>query len=259
MAKLVSYEKENGIAHVTINNPPLNVLGQKVQKELKEVVTKLETDDEVVCVVLTTFGDKAFIAGADVKEFPSMIGNPKMREDVMDMHDMLNKLDDLAKPTIVVLDGLTLGGGCELALAFDIRIAEEHAQVGFPEVNLGIFPGAGGTQRLPRLVGSSKAKEIMYTGEPISAAEAARIGLVNNVVSRGKGLETAMELAGKIASKSLPSLSRVKKAVDEGLEKDLREGVELEADLFEEVFQTDDVQEGVEAFLKKRKPNFSHK
>lgn len=163
MAKLVSYEKENGIAHVTINNPPLNVLGQKVQKELKEVVTKLETDDEVVCVVLTTFGDKAFIAGADIKEFPSMIGNPKMREDVMDMHDMLNKLDDLAKPTIVVLDGLTLGGGCELALAFDIRIAEEHAQVGFPEVNLGIFPGAGGTQRLPRLVGSSKAKEIMYT------------------------------------------------------------------------------------------------
>jgi len=259
MAALVSHEKENGIALVTIDNPPMNVVSQQVQRELKEVMTVLVKDNNVVCIVLKTSGDRAFIAGADIKEFPGMIDNPDMRKDVIAMHDLLNKLDNLEKPTIAVLDGLTLGGGCELALAFDIRIAEEHAQIGFPEVNLGIFPGAGGTQRLPRLIGSAKAKEIMYTGEPISSKEAEKIGLVNKVVSSGEGLDAALELAGKIADKSLPSLARVKKAIDEGLEMSLSEGIDREATLFEEVFQTEDTKEGVTAFLEKRKANFIHK
>src|SRR5699024_5980816 len=202
--------------------------------------------------------DKIFIAGADIKEFPNMIDNPHMREDVMAMHEVLNSLEDMTKPTIVVLDGLTLGGGCELALTFDIRIAEEHAQIVLPEVNLGIFPGGVGTQRLPRLIGSAKAKEMMFTGEPVSASEAEKIGLVNKVVSTGKGLNTAMEIAGNITEKSLQSLSRIKKAVDEGVERSLSEGLEKEATLFEEVFQTEDAKEGVAAFIEKRKAHFTH-
>src|SRR5699024_1885900 len=141
MTALVSYKSADGVAIVIIDNPPMNVLSQQVQKELKETVTTLEKDDDIICVVLTTTGDKVFIAGADIKEFPNMIDNPNMREDVMAMHDVLTSLEDMTKPTIIVLDGLTLGGGCELALAFDIRIAEEHTQIGLPEVNVGIFPG----------------------------------------------------------------------------------------------------------------------
>jgi len=226
MTQLVSYKKEDGIAVITINNPPLNVFGQQVREELEDIIIKLETDQEVVCVVLNTTGNKAFVAGADIKEFPTMIGNPAMRANVMAMHNTLNKLDNLPKPTIVVLDGITLGGGCELALAFDIRIAEEHAAIGFPEVNLGLFPGAGGTQRLPRLIGDAKTKEIMYTGESITADAAERIGLVYQVVPSGEGLETAMNLGTQIASKSLQSLSRIKTAIDEGLEKNLSEGID---------------------------------
>jgi|SRR5690625_312913 len=259
MGDFVSYKFKDGIAVVTIDNPPMNVLSKQVQKELKEMIDKLESDNEVVCVVLTTSGKKVFIAGADIKEFPHMIDNPKMHEDVMAMHEVLSSLDSMSKPTIVVLDGLTLGGGCELALAFDIRIMEEHVQIGLPEVNLGIFPGAGGTQRLPRLVGTAKAKEMMYTGEPISSNEAEKIGLVNKVASSGNGLNVAMELAEKISTKSLQSLSRIKKAVDEGLEKNLSEGIEIEAKLFEEAFKTEDAKEGVEAFIEKREAYFTHK
>lgn len=188
-----------------------------------------------------------------------MIGDSDIRSKVMDMHELMFEIENLPKPTIAVLDGLTLGGGCELALAFDIRIAEEQVMLGFPEVNLGIFPGAGGTQRLPRLVGTAKAKEMMYTGEPISAEKAEQIGLVNEVVKTGEGRNVAMELAKKMAGKSLQSLSRIKQVVNKGMEMDLPESIEWEATLFEEVFQTDDVKEGVDAFINKRQPEFSHK
>ncbi|MGP4107879.1 enoyl-CoA hydratase [Virgibacillus sp. L01] len=258
MGQLVSFKKENGIAVITIDNPPLNVMGQQVQQELKEITEKVEADLEVVCVVLTTAGTKAFMAGADIKEFPNMIGNPDMRSGVMEMHNMLNNLDNLPKPTIAVLDGLTFGGGCELALTFDIRIAEEHTTIGLPEVKLGLFPGGGGTQRLPRLVGEAKAKELMFTGEPITADAAEKIGLVNHVVPTGDGLNKAMNLANQIADKSLQSLSRIKQAVDEGIEMNLTDGIEREATLFTDIFQTDDVKEGVQAFIEKRKANFKH-
>ncbi|MFC4558429.1 enoyl-CoA hydratase/isomerase family protein [Virgibacillus kekensis] len=259
MGELVSHRKEGAVGIITIDHPPLNVMSTQVQKEIRTSVEVLKNDEEVVCVVLTTAGEKAFMAGADIKEFPSMIGDPEMTPWVMELHAIFSELDDLPKPTIAVLDGLTLGGGCELALTFDIRIAEEHAKIGLPEVNLGLFPGGGGTQRLPRLVGEAKAKEIMFTGEPITAQEAERIGLVNQVVPTGEGFTAAMEMAAKIAGKSLQSLSRIKRAVDEGVEKNLKEGLELEAELFTDVFQTEDVKEGVEAFIQKRKANFTHK
>lgn len=259
MKQYVSVEKKEGVATITVDRPPLNVLSKQVFKELGDVFASLEHDQEVVAVVFTTAGEKAFVAGADIKEFPEMIGNKDMKKSVIEGHDVLNRIDAFPKPTIVVLDGLTLGGGCELALAFDIRIAEEQASIGLPEIKLGIFPGGGGTQRLPRLVGEAKAKEMMYTGESVSAAEAKNIGLVNQVTATGEGITEAMKMAGKMSGYSLEPLSRIKKAVNQGMELNFNEAIELEADLFEEVFHTEDVKEGLKAFVEKRKPTFLHK
>ncbi|MEQ6375654.1 enoyl-CoA hydratase [Bacillaceae bacterium S4-13-58] len=256
--KKVTLKKERGIGIIVIDNPPLNVMGRQVQEELSEIVEQIKDDNEVVCVILVTAGEKAFIAGADIKEFPAMMGNPNMQEYVMGMHNLLHEIDDLPKPTIAVLDGLTYGGGCELALAFDMRVAEEQTTIALPEIKLGLFPGGGGTQRLPRLIGEARSKEMMFTGEPISAEKAEQIGLVNHVVPTGKGLEAAFQIADRIVDKSLQALSRIKTAVDEGLELPLREGIKREAQLFEEVFQTKDIAEGVSAFIEKRKPKFTH-
>ncbi|WP_153735146.1 enoyl-CoA hydratase [Aquibacillus halophilus] len=259
MSELITVKIEDGVAIITIDHPPLNVLNKKVQQELVETFSMLKEDKEVVCVILETAGDKAFIAGADIKEFPSMFGDSNMLENVMEMHDLMNEIDQFPKPTIVVLDGVTFGGGCELALAFDIRIAEEQATIALPEVKLGIFPGAGGTQRLPRLIGEARAKEMMFTGEAVGATEAERIGLVNRVTPTGEGLASARTLAAQITNKSLQSLSRIKKAVDEGMDTTLEVGIQREAELFTEIFQTEDVLEGISAFIEKRKPVFKHK
>ncbi|MFV8826717.1 enoyl-CoA hydratase [Alkalihalobacterium sp. APHAB7] len=259
MGQLVSLKKEAGIGIVTIDNPPLNVLSQQVVSELNEVFTAIENDDEVVTVILTGAGNKAFMAGADIKEFPQSIGQPNMKENVMKTHEVLNHIDFLPKPTIAVLNGLTFGGGAELALTCDLRIAEEHSQLGLPEIKLGIFPGGGGTQRLPRLVGEAKAKELMFIGDPITAEEAEKIGLVNKVVPSGSGMEAAMAVAKKISGYSLQALSRIKKAVDEGTNMEFNAAIEREAELFAEVFQTEDVREGVQAFIEKRRPVFTHK
>ncbi|MFB5660720.1 enoyl-CoA hydratase/isomerase family protein [Alteribacillus sp. HJP-4] len=256
--QLVTAEKENGVAVITISNPPLNVMNKQVQKELAEISFDLRRDREVICVILTGAGEKAFIAGADIKEFPQLMGNPEMKKEIMKTHEMLNDFASLPKPTIAVLNGMTFGGGCELALACDMRIAEEHAEIGLPEVKLGLFPGGGGTQRLPRLIGPAKAKEMMFGGEPVDAEEAERIGLVNKVVPKGEGMEMAIQAASHITSQSLEALSRIKKSVDDGLQLPLDEGIKQEMDLFVEVFQTEDIQEGVQAFFEKRNPSFKH-
>lgn len=259
MTNLVRVEKENKLAIVTIDNPPLNVISKQVFQSLLEIFTQLEDDDEVVAVLITGAGDMAFAAGADIKEFPQMMGNPKMKETVRESHAILTKIDQFPKPTIAVLNGMTLGGGCELALACDLRVAEANVQIGLPEVKLGLFPGAGGTQRLSRLVGNAKAKEIIFTGDPLTAQEAEKIGLVNKVVEEGNGLMESKNLASRMTRHSLQALSRIKKAIDEGSESSLEHGLEIEANLFEEIFQTEDVKEGVAAFLEKRKPAFSHR
>ncbi len=211
MGETVSLRKEQGIGIVTIDNPPLNVMNQQVTKELGEVFTDVERDKEIIAVILTGAGQKAFMAGADIKEFPESIGKQGMKEDVMKTHQMLNQIDFLPKPTIAVLNGLTFGGGCELALTCDIRIAESHAQIGLPEVKLGLFPGGGGTQRLPRLIGEAKAKELMFTGEPVTAEEGVKLGLVNHVVPEGEGIKKATEMASKIAGYSLNRFHGLKK------------------------------------------------
>ncbi|WP_347549962.1 enoyl-CoA hydratase [Pseudalkalibacillus hwajinpoensis] len=255
----VSYEIQNHMAIVTINNPPLNVMSKQVSLELYEVFSKLETNEEAVTVILTGSGNKAFMAGADIKEFPEWIGQTGFKDIVMETHRVLNYIDDFPKPTIAVLNGLTFGGGCELAMTCDMRVAEEHAQLGLPEIKLGLFPGGGGTQRLPRLIGEAKAKELMFTGEPVTAEEADRYGLVNHVVPSGQGMAYAQVLAAKMTGQSLQALSRIKRAVNKGAHLPIESAVELEAELFEEVFQTEDIKEGVQAFIEKRKPAFTHR
>lgn len=256
---LVKLEKKDHIATVTIDNPPLNVLSKQVTSELNAVFDDIADDNEIVVVILTGAGSRAFMAGADIKEFPQSIGQKGTKERVLKQHDVFNQIDFLPKPTIAVLNGLTFGGGCELAITCDIRIAEEHAQLGLPEIKLGIFPGGGGTQRLPRIVGEAKAKELMFVGDPITAHEAERMGLVNKVVGTGEGMQEALAMAKKISGYSLQALSRIKKAVDEGADMEFQAGIEREAELFEEVFLTEDVKEGVSAFIEKRKPVFAHK
>lgn len=254
MSELLTVTKNNGVATVTIDNPPMNVLSQQVIKELDEQFAQLETDAEIVSIVLIGEGEQAFMAGADIKEFPER--NPATS---IPVHPVFNKIENIPKPTIAVLNGFTLGGGLELALTCDIRIAEDHAKIGLPEVMLGLLPGAGGTQRLPRLVGPAKAKEIMFTGKQLSAEEALSIGLVNEVVEKGEGKQAATKLAEQLANLSLQSMGRIKKLVNASNNLSLDEGLQLEEEQFEELFVTEDAKEGVSAFIEKRKPNFTHK
>lgn len=254
MAKLITFSKSNGIATVTINNPPMNVLSQQVIKELGETFSRLEQDDEVISIILTGEGDRAFMAGADIKEFPERDSQDSIR-----VLPVFNQIANIPKPTIAVLNGFTLGGGLELALTCDIRVAEEHAQIGLPEVTLGLLPGGGGTQRLPKLVGPSKAKEIMFSGAPLTAEAALDLGIVNHVVAQGDGMKKAVELAENYARYSLQALGRIKKLVNLTNEESLEEGLKQEEKEFEALFATEDAQEGVQAFIEKRKPIFKHK
>ncbi|MEH7249051.1 enoyl-CoA hydratase [Neobacillus niacini] len=260
MRNLVKWEKANGIVTVTIDNPPMNVLSNQVVRELEEVFTSLSEDPETTVIILTGAGQRAFMAGADIKEFPQWLhlNKEELKNVILQSHRVYNLIDEIAKPTIAMLNGITFGGGCELALACDIRIAEEHVQIGLPEVKLGLFPGGGGTQRLPRLVGEAKAKELMFLGDPLSAQEGKEIGLINKVVPTGEGLNAAQMMAKRISGYSLQALSRIKKSVNDGMELEFKDALDLELNHFLDVFQTEDVREGVQAFLDKRNPKFIH-
>ncbi len=258
---VVYWLKEEGIATVMIDNPPVNTLSSDVIQQLTEVMEEVERDPEVIVVIITGNGDKSFVAGGNIKEFPEWMGKGAGYAETKSkwLQHPLNKIDRLLKPTIAAINGLALGGGCELALSCDLRVAEEQVLIGLPEVKLGLFPGAGGSQRLPRLIGEGKAKEMMFMGEPITAHEAKNIGLVNFVVPQGRALEKAKEVAKRISQFSLPSLSLMKKAIMEGGTVPLEEGLHIEAKYFGQVFQTEDVREGVTAFIEKRKPKFTHR
>ncbi|QDS34231.1 enoyl-CoA hydratase/isomerase family protein [Brevibacillus brevis] len=253
---LVNVEKREKIAIVTIDNPPMNALSAGVKEELRVIFAELHASADVLAIILTGAGQKAFVAGADIKELPKRIGNPNLLPQFMENHHFFNSIDYSPKLTIAVINGYALGGGCELALTCDLRIAEQHALIGVPEVKLGLLPGAGGTQRLPRLIGEAKAKELLFTGEHITAEEAMRIGLVNRVVPTGEGLAAALTLAQKICQNSPSALQHIKKAVDEGMELPFQQALKLEAELFQDLFLKEDVKEGVQAFLEKRSPQF---
>jgi len=245
-------EVANKVATVTINRPKvLNALDEATLKELDQAFIAFEADPEVKVIILTGAGEKAFVAGGDIAAMQPL-GPMAARRFAVMAQDILGRIERFPKPVIAAINGYALGGGCELAMACDLRIASETARLGQPEVNLGIIPGWAGTQRLPRLVGKGRAKELLFTGEMIDAREAWRIGLVNRVVPAAELMEAARELAGKIAGKGQVALRLGKEAVDRGLEMDLARANACEADLFGLCFATEDQKEGMQAFLEKR-------
>lgn len=251
----VHYTVEEGIAVVTVNHPPVNAIDKKMVLELGQTIDELETDAKAKIMILTGAGDKAFIAGADIPVF-SDLDKVSAEQFALSIQSVLSKMEASRKVVICAINGLALGGGCEVAMACDIRIASEKAKLSQPEVNLGVMPGAGGTQRLPRLVGKGKAMELVFTGDMVGAEEAKAIGLVNRVVPAESLLEEARKMAKKILTKGPVAIAMSKRAIHEGLEMTLKEGLKLEAKLFGELFETSDMKEGVKAFLEKRAPHF---
>ena len=252
-------EVENGIGIVTINRPKaLNALNAATIYELDRMFTELETDDRVKVVILTGSGDKSFVAGADITEMQNMSAVEGRAWGRL-AQAVFNKIENISKPVIAAVNGYALGGGCEIAMACDIRIASEKAKFGQPEVSLGIPPGFGGTQRLPRLVGRGRAKELLFTGDMIDAAEAYRIGLANKITAPEELLAAAKTMAQKIMSRAPIAVQVCKAAVNVGLDVDLASGVAYEAEVFGLCFATGDQKEGMAAFVEKRKPGFTGK
>src|SRR6201988_304159 len=251
-------EKQDRVAIVTINRPDKrNARNIKTPEEGAAILDELRNDESVGVVVFTGAGDKAFIAGADISEFAGRTSITQ-REVVMS-RSLFTAVDTFPKPVIAMVNGFCLGGGCELALACDIRIASENASFGQPEINLGIIPGGGGTQRLTRLVGEGKAMELILTGEIIDAKTAFSIGLVNHVVPADQLRAKTMEIAIKISERGPIALQLAKEAVKIASRSNLDEGLRREVDLFALCFSTEDKNEGVSAFLEKRKPAFKGK
>lgn len=254
----ITVEKREKVAVITINRPDkLNALNKSVHAEGVAALDELRRDDSVRVVVITGAGEKSFIAGADISEFEGQ--TPVTQRNLFLEKTLFNSIDTFPKPVIAMINGFCLGGGCELALACDIRIASENARFGQPEINLGIIPGGGGTQRLTRLIGEGRAMELILSGDMIDAAKAHQYGLVNHVHPLAELEAKTLELAAKIAEKAPIALQMAKEAVKFASKSNLDEGLRREVDLFAICFSTADKEEGVSAFLEKRKPNFQGK
>lgn len=258
MEQIVTYTKDDkGIARIVINRPEVrNALNQQIRLELKALVQDMEKDHGLRVAVITGAGDKSFISGADITEFREATPN-EMEERASTIGQALyNSIEALRIPVIAMINGFCLGVGLEIAMCCDIRVASSAARFGQLEINIGIIPGGGGTQRLPRLVGWGKAKEMIYTGKIIDAAEAEKIGLVDKVVPPEKLEEEVRQLAETIASKSTIVISLAKKAINRGMYTDLAAGLDYEKANYALCFATEDHKEGISAFLEKRKPEF---
>ncbi len=253
----LTIERDGPVAVITVTRPAvLNALNNETITELEGAVRALTADDEVRAVILTGAGDKAFIAGADIGELAAL--NPVAAEALAARgHALCQAIERMGKPVVAAINGYALGGGCELAMACTLRIAAETAKLGQPEIALGLLPGYGGTQRLPRLVGSGRALEIMLTGAPIDAQEAWRIGLVNRVVPRDELMPQAVELARTVAAQAPIAVRYILAAVREGLGMTLVDGCAHEAGLFGLAAATSDWREGTSAFLEKRPARFT--
>ena len=251
-------ERRGRVALLTINRPEkLNALNIRTRAEGAAALDELREDESVRVVVITGAGEKAFVAGADISEFEGRTAVSQRA--VMTARSLFTAVDTFPKPVIAMVNGFCLGGGCELALSCDIRVASDRARFGQPEINLGIIPGGGGTQRLTRLVGEGKAMELILTGDMIDAQHAYNLGLVNLVVPAADLEAKTMELANRIAEKSPVALRMAKEAVKTAARSSLDEGLRREIDLFALTFSSEDKDEGVRAFLEKRKPDFKGK
>lgn len=245
---------DNGVAILTLNRPEAaNALSLTMLNELREIQQQLKFKRNVRCVIVTGAGEKAFCAGADLKERAQM-NETEVRQTVSLIRETINEFEQLPQPVICAMNGAAFGGGLELALACDIRIAADTAKMGLTETSLGIIPGAGGTQRLPRLIGTGRAKELIYTAKRITAAEAERIGLVEYVVPPLQLLEKAHEIANQIVENAPIAVAQAKLAINRGLEVDLYSGLKLEQMAYEITIPTKDRLEGLQAFKEKRKP-----
>jgi enoyl-CoA hydratase len=253
------YEKEDGIGIVTINRPAsLNALNAEVFTELYELFHEIENDAGVRVVILTGSGEKAFIAGSDILEM-----QPQSSQEISRFVETVRRASDriysMSKPVIAAINGYTLGGGCEVAMCCDLRLASENARFGQTEINVGVIPGGGGTQRLTRLIGMTRAKELIYTGDMIDAKTALDWGLVNRVVPPDSLMTEAKELAKKLLTKSGRILSLAKSAVNSGASMSLPDALDFEAQSFSLCFASEDQKEGMKAFMEKRKPEFKNK
>ncbi|NJC89120.1 MAG: crotonase [Desulfuromonas sp.] len=250
-------EKGDGIALITINNPQaLNALTVAMFQALEELLAGLEIDNAVRVVLLTGAGEKAFVAGGDIRYLDSL-DVEGARTFALQAQRLYDRIETFPKPVIAVVNGYALGGGCELAMACDLRIAAETARFGQPEVKLGIIPGFAGTQRLARLVGKGRAKELIFSGEMIDAREAWRIGLANRVVPAAQLMAEAKAVATTMINKSATAIRLAKDAIENGLEMDFARAARYEADLFALCFATADAREGLQAFVEKRPPKFT--
>ncbi|MEM1538724.1 MAG: enoyl-CoA hydratase-related protein [Candidatus Nezhaarchaeales archaeon] len=255
----IIYDKRDGIAKITINRPQaLNALNPEVIHEIKRALEDAAGSNDVRVLIITGSGEKAFSAGADIKWMSNCTPLEALTFSQLGQ-SVLRMIEELDKPVIAAVNGYALGGGCELALACDLVIASENARFGQPEINVGIIPGWGGTQRLTRLVGVKKAKELILTGDVIDAKEAEKLGIVNKVVPREKLMEEAEALAKKLAEKTPIGLRMAKAAINKSLETSLKDGLDYEARLFGLLFTTEDAKEGLKAFLEKRKPTYKGK
>ena len=255
---LLEVDAERAVALITINRPDkLNALSRPLLQDLSAAIDEVAADDRVRAVVLTGAGSKAFVAGADIAEIAALDTAQAGVEYARFGQTVMRKLELLPKPVIAAINGYALGGGCELALCADIRIAADAAQLGQPEINLGVIPGFGGTQRLARLVGRDRAKLLVFTGERVGAEEAYQLGIVDRVVPAASLIDSAYELAASLAAKAPRALALAKAAINEGMDLPLDEALKLEADLFGRTIDTEDRREGTAAFLEKRQAQWS--
>lgn len=254
------YSKEGAIGVVTVNRPNvLNALSEAVYDELYQQFQEIEDDPDVRVVIITGSGEKAFVAGADIAAMQPQ-NSIQIRKSIVDKgRRAFDRIYNLSKPVIAAINGYALGGGLELAMSCDLRIASDNARFGQAEMNLAIIPGGGGTQRLTRLIGMTKAKELIYTGDMIDANTALALGLINKVVPAANLMAEAKQLAQKLLSKSSVALALAKKAINTGAETDLSSGLDVEGHCFSLCFETEDQKEGMAAFLQKRKPEFKNK
>ena len=252
-------EKGAGIATITLNRPKsMNALNSQLMRELDQIIADIEGDDDISVAILTG-RDKFFAAGADITEVDTIPDPMSARRFLKLVQEVITRVEDMGKPVIAVVRGFALGGGCELALACDIRVAADNAIFALPEVKIGVIPGGGGTQRLPRIIGAGRAKELMYTGDMIDAQEAYRIGLANKVYPLASVMEEARKLAVKIAQQPRAGVNALKLCINGGLNMNMKDALGYEARCFEILFSTEDQKEGIRAFIEKRKPAYKNK